>query len=118
MSTMMIDGHPVALEVDAESGAIRGEFLDTNGVVEFYAERVGDLEVEGRASLEIYEQACRDDGKAPFEHHRGNFQVRATPELHRRVILASRLRGESMNSYVVKVLSASVDRDIDSSPPQ
>ncbi len=39
----------------------RGEFMDLNGVAEFYAKNIEELKLEGYLSLRVFLEACAEN---------------------------------------------------------
>jgi predicted HicB family RNase H-like nuclease len=70
-----IDGHNAVVSFNPDIGMIRGEFLGLSGGADFYAESVKTLETEGRKSLEVYLDLCREKGIDPFRAFSGKFNV-------------------------------------------
>jgi predicted HicB family RNase H-like nuclease len=61
-----IDGRKAVVALDPEIGMIRGEFLGLAGGADFYAESVEALFAEGRKSLRVFLDMCREKRVAPF----------------------------------------------------
>jgi len=57
---MEIDGHSAVITFDPDIGLFRGEFLGLSGGADFYAGRIENLLAEGRRSLRVYLEACRE----------------------------------------------------------
>ena len=45
----------------------QGEFVDLNGGADFYATTIAGLHEEGRQSLEVFPEMCREDGVKPHK---------------------------------------------------
>ncbi len=74
-----IDGEKAVITFDPEIQMLRGEFVGLNGGADFYAESVHDLIEEGRKSLAIYLEMCREKGIEPRRKFSGKFNVRLDP---------------------------------------
>jgi predicted HicB family RNase H-like nuclease len=61
--------------------------------------------------VEDYLATCAELGKATCKPLKGSFNVRVTPELHRRVVMAAAETGESMNSWIASALRAKLERE-------
>ena len=70
LDAMKIDGHWATVSLDADSGRFRGEFIGLSGGADFYAETILALGAEGRASLRVYLNLCREKGVEPFRGDR------------------------------------------------
>ena len=62
-----INGKKASIAFDPDIRMLRGEFIDLNGGADFYAETVRDLIKEGRRSLAVYLQMCREKGLNPID---------------------------------------------------
>ena len=56
----------------AGGGRFRGEFIGLSGGADFYAETILALAAEGRASLRVYLDLCREKGVEPFRGDRSH----------------------------------------------
>jgi predicted HicB family RNase H-like nuclease len=59
--------------------------------------------------VDDYLATCAELGKEPCKPFKGSFNVRVTPELHRRVAMAAASVNESMNAWIAKALEARVE---------
>lgn len=66
MNIMTVDNFRAVISYDDEISMFRGEILDLSGGADFYAKSVDELRKEFRISLEVYIEACRESGIAPF----------------------------------------------------
>ena len=105
---MEIDGYHAVIQYDPEIEMFRGEFVDVNGGVDFYARDIEGLKAEGRASLRVFLDMCREKGVEAQRGFSGRFNVRIPSELHARAVIAARARGESLNQLVAEALEHEV----------
>ena len=101
-----IDGHKAVVSFDPEIGMFRGEFLGLSGGADFYAEGVKTLLAEGRKSLKVYLDLCREKGVAPRKVFSGKFNVRLDPKMHERAVLAAAAENKSLNEWVAEAIEA------------
>jgi predicted HicB family RNase H-like nuclease len=101
-----IDGHKAVVSFDPEINMLRGEFLGLSGGADFYAGTVGDLMVEGRASLRVFLDICREKGVAPFREFSGRFNVRLDPKTHEAAVVAAAAERKSLNEWVAEAIEA------------
>ena len=88
-NTIEIDGHKAIISFDPDISLFRGEFLGLNGGADFYAADVAGLRDEGRKSLEVFIELCREKGIEPKRSFSGKFKVRLAPELHEAAVVAA-----------------------------
>lgn len=60
-----IDGETVIVTFDPEIRMLRGAFIGLSGGADFYATNIPDLIEEGRRSLAVYLDICREKGIEP-----------------------------------------------------
>lgn len=99
-----IDGQKAIVSFDPEIAMFRGEFLGLSGGADFYAESVKSLAEEGRKSLDIYLDICRQKGVEPYRAYSGRFNIRLDPRLHERAALAAAAENKSLNEWVAAAI--------------
>lgn len=109
MNMMVIDGVKAVITYDSEIKMFRGEFVGLNGGADFYAADVEGLEREGRVSLKVFLEMCKEDGVEAFKQFSGKFNVRISPELHASLVAAADASGMSLNQWIEKSLVEAVE---------
>ncbi|MBP1203030.1 putative HicB family RNase H-like nuclease [Duganella sp. 1411] len=103
-NTMTIDGHRAVITFDPEIQMFRGEFLELNGGADFYAKDVRGLQREGKISLQVFLDACAEDGVEPRKSFSGKFSLRVDPSIHQAAAIAAAASGKSLNQWAEEVL--------------
>jgi len=101
-----IEGHKAVVSFDPEIAMFRGEFLGLSGGADFYAQSVAGLEAEGRKTLEVYLEDCREKGLEPYRAFSGKFNLRLDPKLHEMATIAAAAGGKSLNEWVTEAIEA------------
>ncbi len=101
---MEIEGVRAVISYDPEISMFRGEFVGLNGSADFYATDVEGLKLEGRASLKVFLDMCREEGVDPYRHFSGKFVVRIPPDLHAEIVAAAQASGVSLNQWIEKTI--------------
>ncbi|MBR0352199.1 MAG: type II toxin-antitoxin system HicB family antitoxin [Oscillospiraceae bacterium] len=111
MKNNMIEykGYWTKVEFSAEDRVLYGKIEGIADLVNFECEDPGRVEEEFRQAVDDYLAFCRDLGKDPEKPYKGVFNVRVSPELHRRAAAAADSRGETLNAFVAQAISAAVD---------
>lgn len=99
---MNYKGYLGNVEYDDENRVFTGNVINTRTVITFHGKSVDELEEEFKASVDDYLQWCKEDGIEPEKPYSGKFNVRFTPELHRRAAIAAKLLGISLNAFLEK----------------
>lgn len=99
-----INGEKAVITFNSEIQMLRGEFVGLNGGADFYAESVHDLIEEGRKSLAVYFEMCREKRIEPRRKFSGKLNVRLDPEDHAAAVIAAVAAGKSVNEWIVEAI--------------
>jgi predicted HicB family RNase H-like nuclease len=100
-----IDGYSAIITFDPDIELFRGEFTGLNGGADFYATDVAGLREEGKKSLSIFMEMCREKGIEPKRHYSGKFNVRLSPELHEAAVAAASADQKSLNEWIAEAIA-------------
>ena len=101
---MKYEGYTGYVEFDDEAGLLRGEVLDTRGVVIFQGNTVDELRQPFRESMDEYLQFCAERKEKPDKPVSGKFVVRLPSEPHHRTYIKASEQGQSLNRFAVESL--------------
>ena len=107
MTTMTHDGYVATIELDQEAMLFHGEVINTRDVLTFQGRTLDELKIAFADTIGDYIDWCRERGKEPQRPYSGNFTIRISPELHRRVATAAARSGKSVNTFVAETLERS-----------
>lgn len=105
---MEYKGYVAVVEYDDEAEIFHGEVINTRDVITFQGKSVKDLRKAFRESIEDYLEFCTKRGEEPDKPFSGKFVVRLNPEQHRRLFVAARKAGKSLNAWVSDALDRAV----------
>ncbi len=83
--------------------------LSLAGGADFYASSVEGLTVEGKKSLAVYFDLCREKHIEPRRRYSGRFNVRLEPGTHEAAVLAA-AEGKSLNDWVTQTIMSAANR--------
>ena len=109
MNTMNINGYNAVIAYDEEIDLFRGEFTGLNGGADFYAADIASLRKEGKISLQLFLDACKERGIEPCKQYSGKFNLRVPPTLHERLAAQAAAHGKSINAWVLELLKDQVE---------
>lgn len=107
MNLLTHQGYLATIELDEEAGLFHGEVVNTRDVPTFQGRTLDELRAAFADTIADYVAWCRERGKEPERPYSGNFTVRLSPELHRRVAAAAARNGKSVNAFVAEALERS-----------
>ena len=93
-------GYHTKVEFDSEDLVLRGKIEGIGDFVDFECEDVKDVEKEFHEAVDDYLEFCKEMGKEPDKEYRGMFNVRISPELHRKLAVVAMRQGETLNASV------------------
>ena len=105
---MNYKGYTAKVEFDDEAGLFHGRVLNLRDGINFQGTTVDELRHEFVESVEDYLEWCAERGEEPEKPCSGKFVLRIEPELHREIIVAAELSGQSLNAWIVNALQAAV----------
>jgi predicted HicB family RNase H-like nuclease len=104
MTMMTSHGYVAKVELDEEAGLFHGEVINTRDVLTFQGRTLDELKAAFADTIADYVEWCGERGKEPERPYSGNFTVRVSPELHRRIAAAAARDGKSVNAFVASTL--------------
>ena len=106
---MEIDGYKAVIAYDPQTNLFRGEFVDLNGGADFYAADVRSLQREGKLSLKVFLDMCREDKVEPRKSYSGKLMVRLPAEVHAKAAASAASEGKSLNTWLTDVVAQASD---------
>ena len=101
---MEYKGYIGDVKYDDEAKIFHGDIINTRDVITFQGTSVEELEQAFRDSIDDYISWCEEEGERPEKPYSGKFNLRISPDLHRKVALAAHKMKISLNKYVEKAL--------------
>lgn len=101
---MKYKGYNGHIEYDNEAKIFHGEVLGIKDVVTFQGTTVDEIEQAFKDSVDDYLTFCAERGEEPDRPFSGKFNLRIPPDLHAKLSIAAQLQGDSLNSYITKML--------------
>ncbi len=80
-----------------------GKLEGIRDLVSFEGQDVGSLRKSFEEAVEDYLETCREQGREPEQPFKGSFNVRVSPEVHRKAVLKAANKGISLNKYVSEI---------------
>ena len=101
-------GYYTKVEYSAEDQVLYGKIEGIKDLVNFECAELVNVENEFRSAVDDYLAFCEDIGQTPEKPYKGVFNVRVSPELHRRAAIAADKKGETLNAFVTDAIRAAV----------
>ena len=101
-------GFTGSVHFSADDKVFFGKVEGINDLVTFEGETVKELTDAFHYVVDEHIKDCEKENCTPEKSYKGSFNVRLTPELHRRIAISAKMRGESINKFVFEALNQSV----------
>lgn len=105
---MKYQGYEATIEYDEVDQIFFGKVINTRDIISFDGESVAELRESFEVVIEEYLEDCRQEGKEPDKAFSGQFNLRITPELHRRLSIKAKKQNVSLNTLIEEVLVKAV----------
>lgn len=93
------------IEYSADDGVLYGRIEGISDLVNFESPSAEEIETEFHKAVDDYLEFCSEMDKEPDKAFRGNFNVRISPELHRKMALVAIENNKSLNQMVEIAIS-------------
>lgn len=109
MKNMMnYHGYYGTMEYSDEDECFFGKVLGMNDLVLFEGDSVKGLKEDFHRAVDEYLETCKQLGKEPEKYYKGSFNIRISPELHKRAVLAAEHSHQTLNSFVEAAIQSVV----------
>jgi len=105
-NTLEYKGYTGSLEFSEEDSLLFGKVLGIQSLISYEGESAGELLEDFHHAVDEYLALCKENGKEPEKPFKGSFNIRISPELHKRLFLEAVSRNMSLNSLVQEKLSS------------
>lgn len=106
-NTMQYKGYVGSVEFSEEDSLFYGKVMGIRSLISYEGENAKNLVDDFHGAIDDYLETCKAEGKEPEVAFKGSFNVRLSPELHKKVFLYATTHQMSMNRYIEETLANS-----------
>jgi len=107
MTTMTFGDYVANIDFDQETKQFHGRVANIRSVINFFGSSVEELQKEFERSMQVYLDLCKERGITPDKPYSGRFNIRMSPEQHKRFANQAASEGKSLNAWALDVLEHS-----------
>ena len=107
-NTMEYKGYVGSVEFSEEDGIFFGKVMGLRALLSYEGSTASELVADFRGAVDDYLALCAAEGTEPEKAYKGSFNIRITPELHRKAVIAAAARQMSLNSFVESSIERAV----------
>ena len=89
-----------SVQYSADDEVFYGKVDGIDDLVSFEGDNAKDLRRAFEEGVDDYLRLCEGTGKDPMKSFKGSFNVRISPDLHKKAYLAAVQEGKSLNQFV------------------
>lgn len=105
-------GYLTKIEFSVEDNILYGKIEGIHDLVTFESSSAEEIENEFHAAVDDYLDFCERLGQEPDKTYSGSFNVRISPELHKRVSQYALVHGTTLNQTVETAIARFINEDI------
>lgn len=99
-------GYTGIVEFDSELSLFVGHVTDLGDEIYFEGESVEALKASMQRAVDHYLSVCAARGEEPERPYSGKLNLRLGPELHRAAAITAATEGESLNTWLTKLVES------------
>ncbi|MGI9558508.1 MAG: type II toxin-antitoxin system HicB family antitoxin [Thermodesulfobacteriota bacterium] len=107
-SVMRYKDFVAKVQYSEEDDVFFGVVLSISGSVSFEGRSVKELKKDFRDAIDLYLETCKENSIPVFKQYKGSFNIRVSPDTHRRASETAAARGISLNQFV----GESIEREL------
>lgn len=107
-NTIEYKGYLGSVEFSEEDGLFYGKVMGIRSLISYEGETAKELLEDFHGAVDDYLETCAAEGRQPEVAYKGSFNVRISPELHKRLVVYATAHQMSLNSYIEETLKNSV----------
>ena len=107
-NTMEYKGYLGSVEFSEEDALFFGKVLGVRALISYEGESARELVEDFHGAVDDYLELCTEAGIVPEKAYKGSFNVRISPELHKRAVAAATAKQMSLNSFVESSIEKAV----------
>ena len=96
-----------SVEFSEEDSIFYGKVMGIRSLISYEGESARELLADFHGAVDDYLESCKAEGKEPEVAFKGSFNIRLSPELHKRIYIYAAAHQMSMNRYIEEILEKS-----------
>ena len=108
--TLEYKGYHASVVFDAEDEIFVGEVFGISDSLNFHGTSTKEIKEMFHQSIDNYLELCEKIGKNPEKEYKGTFNVRISPELHKKAALHAAEQNITLNQFVTDAIRESLEK--------
>jgi predicted HicB family RNase H-like nuclease len=99
-NTMEYKGYVGTVEFSESDGLFYGKVMGIRALISYEGTNAHELVEDFHGAVDDYLALCEAEGIQPEKAYKGSFNVRISPELHKRAVICAAENQMTLNSFV------------------
>jgi predicted HicB family RNase H-like nuclease len=99
-NTMEYKGYVGTVEFSESDGLFYGKVMGIRALISYEGTNAHELVEDFHGAVDDYLALCETEGIQPEKAYKGSFNVRISPELHKRAVICAAENQMTLNSFV------------------
>jgi predicted HicB family RNase H-like nuclease len=99
-NTMEYKGYVGTVEFSESEGLFYGKVMGIRALISYEGTNAHELVEDFHGAVDDYLALCETEGIQPEKAYKGSFNVRISPELHKRAVICAAENQMTLNSFV------------------
>ena len=99
-NTMEYRGYVGSVEFSEEDELFFGKVLGIRSLISYEGKTAKSLIQDFHGAVDDYLSVCEEEGITPEKAYKGSFNIRVSPELHKRIAIYAMENDITLNSFV------------------
>lgn len=106
-NTIQYKGYVGSVEFSEVDGIFYGKVLGIRSLISYEGECAKELLDDFHSAVDSYLETCKAEGKEPEVAFKGSFNIRISPELHKKLFIYATAHQISLNKCIENILKTS-----------
>lgn len=93
-------GYVGSVEFSQEDELFYGKVQGIPALISYEGTNAAELVEDFHSAIDDYLELCQEEGKVPEKAYKGSFNVRISPELHKKIAIYAMEHDISLNTFV------------------
>ena len=111
-NTMEYRGYLGSVEFSEKDSLFFGKVLGIRALISYEGTNAHELIADFHGAVDDYLETCASEGLQPEIAYKGSFNVRISPELHKKAVITAMSRQMSLNSFVERSIAHAINSEI------
>lgn len=97
-------GYVGSVEFSQDDELFYGKVLGIRALISYEGTTAAELIDDFHAAIDNYLELCQEEGKEPEKAYKGSFNIRISPELHKKIAIYAMEHDITLNNFVEQSL--------------